>query len=251
VPSLDPSVRPSTLNELNEQIALRSFELLSYLAPRTWTEQRRIVYSPRDEFDTAISIYEKSFSRQKPENLQVPFAYFTRFLGQAVGYTYDFAHRPWNEWISTYARVIPRADVMLKVIPALFQYKLKVFDDRVEKMESLLDAHLHMGVRMKSKKYRYNSEVLGISAPYVITWGNPQYDQNPNLKERTQERGRLYSIVIPFEVSCVIGQSLPVKRIEQINVGIYQRRGLGKPSPNVDDKIDSFLIDSNTDVGGK
>jgi hypothetical protein len=244
----DPSVRPSTLNEINQQISIRAFELLSYLAPRTWTDARRIVYSPIDEFESAIEIFEGTLSLQKPEHLQVPFAYFTRYTGQAVGSTYDFARRPWAEWISTYARQIPRADVQIKFIPATFQYQLKIFDNRVEKMESLIDAELHKGVREKSKKYHYASDVLGISAPYTILWGNPQYDQNPNLKQKLQERGRLYSVVIPFEVYCVIGESLPVKRIEQINVGLYHRRGTGRPVPNEEDKIEEFMIDSNTEI---
>ncbi|SRR4051812_6829099 len=245
----DPDdVRPSTLNEINQVIAERSFELLSFIAPRTWTDPKRIVYSPIDEFDTAIEIFEGTRSRQTPEHLQVPFAYFSRHTGLAVGDTYNFSRRPWAEWLSTYARQIPRADKMIKFIPATFQYKLRIFDNRFQKLESLIDAHLHMGVRSKSKRYFYDSDVLGVRTPYGIDWGNPQYDQNPNLRAKTQERGRLYSIIIPFEVHCALGQSLPVKRIEEIDVGLYHLRGSGRPSPNDDDKIDQLIIDSNTEI---
>jgi hypothetical protein len=247
-----PEVMKSSLSEVNKEVNDRMFELLNFVAPEYWTDPSRIVYSPVDDLDYASTLYQEHKGSENAQNLQIPFAYFTRATQQAVGDTYDFAKRPWAEWISTGREVFLATGenkFQVKFIPATLQYFLKVFDNRVENTEALLDRTLHKGIREKSRKYTYESEVFGTPMLYVIRYGNPSYDRPPNLKDRTNGKGRLYSIIIPMEVDCALGEGVPAKRIEKVDVGYYyhipEKYG-DKPTPENSTFLDKYEIDSNT-----
>ena len=247
--------RPSTLNEINRQLAARMYELMNFSSPRTWTDPRRVIYSPVDDLDYALELFMGGQSKERPEHMLIPFGYFTRFTGQAVGDSFNFARRPYAEWLSTKANEFPRADVQIKLIPAVLQYLFKIYDNRVEKTESLIDIFLHKTIREKTRSYRYDSSVLGINVRYRVELGNPQYDRTPSLKERLGGRGRVYSITLPFQVYCFLGESAPVKRIHEIhqNYWLYDPSGprdhRGRPKPPPDYFLDKVVIDSNTHVG--
>jgi hypothetical protein len=243
------SVRPSTLNEINHQLQLLLFRFMNDISPRTWTDPKRLIYSPVDDLDFATTLFEGRDTKSRPEHLLVPFAYFTRASGQATGDTWNYARQPGRDWVSTPARIIPRASNMVKFVPATFQYFLKIFDNRVQKMETLIDIIIHRGIREYTKQYFYDSEVMQGPMPYTVEIGSPQYDRTPSLRDRTEGKGRLYSIVVPFEVSCALGVGAPVKRIEKIEYDVYHKT-IGKLSrPSVPYKLEGILIDANTDVG--
>jgi hypothetical protein len=196
--------------------------------------------------------------------MQIPFAYFSRNTGQAVGDTYFYARRPWAEWMSTHGanlRSTPQhpeleAQTMVKVVPVTIQYVLKIYDNRVAKLESLIDILLNKTIREKTRSYRYDSDVLGINVRYRIELGNPQYDRSPTLKERLSGRGQVYSIVVPFQVYCLLGEGVPVKRVHEVDLTyrFFDARTnaldlRGRPIPTEADKLETIVIDENTYVG--
>jgi hypothetical protein len=212
---------------------------MNSISPRTWTDPKRLIYSPVDDLDYATLLFEGDDTKQRPEHLLIPFAYFTRDPGPAEDDTWSYAHRPYSEWYSTPAKIIPRATNQVKFTPALFKYFLKIFDNRIGKMETLIDVILHRGIREFTRSYVYDSAVMQGPMPFTIDIGNPQYDRNITLHDRVEGKGRLYSIAIPLEVSCALGVGVPVKRIEKIEYDIYA-------TPDLKEKVEGILIDSNT-----
>jgi hypothetical protein len=245
-------IRPSTLNEINAELQKVLFRFMNNISPRTWTDPRRLIYSPLDDLDVATTLFEGRDTRSRPEHLQIPFGYFTRDTTPAQGNTWDYARRPYWDWISSKARELPRAENQVRFTPAVFQYTLKIFDNRFGKMETLIDIMLHRGIAEFTRSYTYDSAVMQGPMPFRVDFGNPQYDRNPTLRDRSEGKGRLYSIVLPIEVSCALGVGAPVHRIEKIEYDLYYRK-LGSspypPRPDPADKLGGVLIDSNTEIG--
>jgi hypothetical protein len=120
----------------------------------------------------------------------------------------------------------------------------------------LIDILLNKTIREKTRSYRYDSDVLGINVRYRIELGNPQYDRSPTLKERLSGRGQVYSIVVPFQVYCLLGEGVPVKRVHEVDLTyrFFDARTnaldlRGRPIPTEADKLETIVIDENTYVG--
>jgi hypothetical protein len=126
------------------------------------------------------------------------------------------------------------------VVPAILLYTLRIYDSNMEHMEFLFDGLYRKGIRDKSRGYDYPSAILKIISPYRVELGNPKYDRVPNMQDRINGKGPLYSVLLPFECRCILGESQPTKRIEQINLDYNAPVN----PPTV--QIDSVVIDSNT-----
>jgi hypothetical protein len=240
----------STMNELNQQLKIRMFELLNFVAPEIWGSDSNLIYSPIDDLSYATLLFQEGKTSDNAQNLLMPFAYYTRGTADAAGDTYNWARRMSSEWFGrTKPLPPPLDDYMVKFIPGNFYYYLKIYDSRLQSTEAIYDRLLHKGIREKSRHYQYNSDVLGISAPYRIWLGNPRYDRTPTTQDRTAGKGRVYSLILPFEINCVLGEGVPAVRIKKINDTTYYYRTQGNkswpPLPGSPQIIDSFVIDSN------
>ena len=242
VPAVD-SQSLSTLSEINKQLETRLFELLNFIAPTYWVNPNQLVYSPSDDLAMAIQIYKMTLGSEAAPNLILPFAFFNRYTGEVVHRTYEHAIRPWNPWLSTHPHWEPsdaQSDYEVQVVPAILLYTLRIYDSNMEMMEYLFDGLYRKGIREKSRGYEYPSAILNILSPYRIELGNPKYDKTPNMKDRINGTGPLYSVLLPFECRCLLGESKPATRIEQINLTYNQPVN----PPTI--PIDGIVIDSNT-----
>ena len=233
VPSL------STLSEVNKQLQGRLFELLNYIAPNYWTNPAQLIYSPSDDLQMAIQIYKMTQGSAAAPNLMLPFAFFNRYTGEVVHRTYEHALRPWDPWLSSHPGE-PVCDIESLVVPAILLYTLRIYDSDMEKMEFLFDGLYRKGIRDKSRGYDYPSAILQIISPYRVEIGNPKYDKVPNMADRINGAGPLFSILLPFECRCILGESRPAIRISQINLTYNE------PTVPPTHEIDSIVIDSNT-----
>jgi hypothetical protein len=238
VPAI-PGQSLSTLSEINKQLEARLFELLNYIAPLSWTDPRQLVYSPSDDLDMATQIYKMSLGSAAAPNLMLPFAFFNRYTGEVVHRTYEHALRPWDPWLSSHPGE-PESEFEVLVVPAILLYTTRIYDSNMENMEFLFDGLYRKGIRDMSKGYDYPSTILNILSPYRIELGNPKYDRAPNMKDRIDGKGPLYSVLLPFECRCILGESKPAKRIYQINLNY--REPVVPPTI----QIDGVVIDSNT-----
>lgn len=231
----------STLSEINKQLETRLFELLNYIAPNYWTDPSQLIYSPSDDLAMATKLYKQSKGSVAAPNLMLPFAFFNRYTGEVVHRTYEHALRPWDPWLSTHPHwENAQSDYEVLVVPAILLYTLRIYDSNMEKMEFLFDGLYRKGIRDKSKGYNYPSAILNVLSPYRIELGNPKYERVPNITDMTQGKGPLYSVLLPFECRCLLGESKPVVRVNQINVTY------NAPVTPPTLEIDAFVIDSNT-----
>jgi len=230
----------STLSEINKQLEARLFELLNYIAPGYWNDPSRLIYSPSPDLDMATQLFKMQNGSDKAPNLLVPFAFFTRYTGEVVHRTYEHAIRPWDPWLSTHPQEKPDSEFEVLVIPAILLYTMRIYDSNMEMMEFLFDGLYRKGIRDKSCGYNYPSAILNILSPYRLEIGNPRYERAPNMQDRINGKGPLYSILLPFECRCILGESKPAKRIYQINLGYYA------PVQPPSTKIDGTVIDSST-----
>jgi hypothetical protein len=240
VDAVDTSSR-STLSEINKQLEARLFELLNYIAPGYWTDPSRLIYSPSDDLAMAIDIFKKKNGSDVAPNLLIPFAFFNRYTGEVVHRTYEHAIRPWNPWLSTHPRwEADQSEFELLVVPAILLYTCRIYDSSMENMELLFDGLYRKGIRDKSQGHEYPSVILNSMSPYRVELGNPKYDRAPNQTDRISGKGPLYSVLLPFECRCILGESRPVKRINQIDV-TYNTPVNPPTIP-----IDGIIIDSNS-----
>jgi hypothetical protein len=231
----------STLSEINKQIEARLFELLNFIAPNYWTDPSRLIYSPSDDLAMAIQKFKMTEGSDKAPNLLIPFAFFSRYTGEVVHRTYEHAIRPWNPGLSTHPHwETAQSDFEVKVVPAILLYTLRIYDSNMENMEFLFDGLYRKGIREKSRGYEYPSAVLNIIAPYRIELGNPKYEKTPNMKDRISGTGPLFSVLLPFECRCLLGESKPAIRVNEINLGYHT------PVNPPTTQIDGIVIDSNT-----
>jgi hypothetical protein len=236
-----PEQSLSTLSEINKQLQARIFELLNYIAPNYWTDPNQLIYSPSDDLAMAVYQYKLKLGSDVAPNLILPFAFFNRYTGEVVHRTYEHALRPWDPWLSSHpGEPTGDPDIQVLVVPAILLYTLRIYDSNMEVMESLFDGLYRKGIRDKSKGYDYPSAILKIIAPYRIELGNPKYDRVPNIADKINGKGPLYSVLLPFECRCILGESEPAKRIEKINLTYNE------PTTPPTIKIDEMIIDSNT-----
>jgi hypothetical protein len=230
-----------TLTEITAQIQARIFELLNYIAPNYWTDPSRLIYSPSDDLAMATQIFKMQNGSDAAPNLQVPFAFFNRYTGEVVHRTYEHAIRPWDPWLGTHPGE-PQGDpdTQVLVVPAILLYTLRIYDSNMGIMECLFDGLYRKGIRDKSCGYNYPSAVLNILSPYRIEIGNPKYDKTPTMTDRIAGTGPLYSILLPLECRCILGESEPAKRIYEINLTYNE------PVTPPTIQIDGVVIDSNT-----
>lgn len=229
----------STLSEINKQLEARLFELLNYIAPTYWINPNQLIYSPSDDLAMAVQIYKMTLGSEVAPNLILPFAFFNRYTGEVVHRTYEHAIRPWNPWLSSHPSE-PDCEFEVQVVPAILLYTMRIYDSNMEMMEYLFDGLYRKGIRDKSKGYEYPSAILNILSPYRVELGNPKYDRAPNMKDRINGAGPLYSVLLPFECRCLLGESKPAKRIYQINLTYNE------PVNPPTHQIDGIVIDSNT-----
>jgi hypothetical protein len=230
-----------TLSEINKQLQARIFELLSYIAPNYWTDPNQLIYSPSDDLAMAIYQYKMKLGSDVAPNLMLPFAFFNRYTGEVVHRTYEHALRPWDPWLSTHpGEPTGDPDTQVLVVPAILLYTIRIYDSNMEIMECIFDGLYRKGIRDKSRGYDYPSDVLKIIAPYRIELGNPKYDRVPNIQDKINGKGPLYSVLLPFECRCILGESQPAKRIYQVDLTYNEPVN----PPTI--KIDGVVIDSNT-----
>jgi hypothetical protein len=232
----------STLSEINRQLKDRMYELMNFIMPSYWTDLKQVIYSPSDDLDFATQLYQEKYGSPTAPNLILPFAFLTRYTGEAVLRTYEQALRPWNDWLSSHPGQ-PVSSVQIEVSPAVLLYSFRAFHSDMELMELLFDQLYYKGIREKSRVYEYTSDILQSIIPYRVEIGNPKYERIPNLPDRLRGKGRLYSVLLPFECRCLLGESEPAVRIYDINVDLHLSN-----SPTVDD---GFVIDSSTVVSGQ
>ena len=233
----------STLSEINQQLQARLFELLNFIAPGYWVDPSRLIYSPSDDLAMAVQIFKMKNGSDVAPNLMIPFAFFNRYTGEVVHRTYEHALRPWNPWLSTHPHWEPddaQSEYEVNVVPAILLYTCRIYDSDMEKMEFLFDGLYRKGIREKSRGYDYPSAILKILSPYRVELGNPKYDRVPNMNDRIGGKGPLYSVLLPFECRCILGEAKPATRIKQINLTY------NAPVIPPTELIDGIIIDSNT-----
>lgn len=235
-----PTPSLSTLSEINKELQARIFELLSYMAPLIWTDPNQLIYSPSDDLAYATDLYKKKLGSTDAPNLMLPFAFFNRYTGEVVHRTYEHALRPWDPWVAPHRNELDQEYEVL-VVPAILLYTLRIYDSQMENMEYLFDGLYRKGIREKSRGYEYPSAILNVLAPYRIELGNPKYDRVPNIADRIGGKGPLFSVLLPFECRCLLGESRIAKRIHQINLTY---RAVTPPTQ----VIDGTVIDSNTQL---
>jgi hypothetical protein len=231
----------STLSEINKELQARIFELLSYMAPLIWNNPNQVIYSPSDDLAMATQIYKMTMGSAAAPNLMLPFAFFNRYTGEVVHRTYEHALRPWDPWVGSH-RYEPESQYEVLVVPAILLYTLRIYDSTMENMEYLFDGLYRKGIREKSRGYEYPSAILHVLAPYRIELGNPKYDRVPNITDRTGGKGPLFSVLLPFECRCLLGESRLAKRIERID--LTYREPVTPPTH----EMDGVVIDSNTQL---
>jgi hypothetical protein len=227
----------STLSEINKELQARIFELLNFIAPLIWTNSNQVIYSPSDDLNMAIQIYKMTLGSAAAPNLMLPFAFFNRYTGEVVHRTYEHALRPWDPWVGPHSSELSEYEVL--VVPAILLYTMRVYDSNMENMEFLFDGLYRKGIRVKSRGYEYPSAILNVLAPYRVELGNPKYDRVPNMTDRINGKGPLYSVLLPFECRCLLGESKLANKVNQINLTY----SVPVISPTV---IDGVVIDSNT-----
>ena len=236
----------STLSEINRQLQDRMYELLNYIMPPYWNDPNKVIYSPSDDLDFATELYQVKYGSQAAPNIILPFAFLTRYTGEAVIRTYEQALRPWNVALVSSPPADgsppPSPDLQIEVTPATLLYSCRAYHSDMELMELLFDQLYYKGIREKSKEYDYMSNIMKTVMPYRLEIGNPKYERIPNVPDRIRGKGRLYSVLIPFECRCLLGASEEAQRIYQINVNIHNTA-----SDTVDD---GFVIDSATLISG-
>jgi hypothetical protein len=218
-PAMASGATLSTLSEINGQLQARFFELLNFIAPTYWTDSSQVIYSPSDDLNYVTILYKQQKGSEAAPNLMLPFAFFTRYTGEVVHRTYEHAIRPWDPWVGSH-RNEPRGnpDVEVLAVPAILLYTLRIYDSTMEMMEYLFDGLYRKGIREKSRGYEYPSAILNIMSPYRIEIGNPKYDRTPNYNDKFNGKGPLYSILLPFECRCILGECRPAKRVYKIDL---------------------------------
>jgi hypothetical protein len=195
----------STLLEVHTHLNNIVFRILNKMMPDFWKENKQVVYSSVDEWDTA---YRSYLDYNKIEEVKFPFATITRETTQVT-------QRPWSEPI----RLVDRRQAISNPAGVLVKqchcdFNLTLYEKQLGTLEMFSDFIIAQG--WETQRVDYISEVLGAPSRFSFIFGEPTHSIIADKNNRYSENGHIYSVTIPIKVDTVLGIQTQEKLITEI-----------------------------------
>jgi hypothetical protein len=185
-----------TLAEIHLKLIDKMYSYLNNIDPTQWIDSIQVFYSPVKGWDNVIRIYEK---KNKTNNVKFPFAVITR--KPELSKENDISRRG---WYTDYLKTGTTADgKQFQCLPVKVIYDMVIYDDTYNNMESICEKLIFM--RGKNITHEYTSDLIGEKLNFFITYDDlPVYDMIPDVAEKYQGKGTIYSMEYQFKVDGII-----------------------------------------------
>lgn len=195
----------STLLEVHTFLNEICFRILKGMLPDFWKESKQVVYSSRDEWDTA---YRSYLEYNKIADVKFPFATITRDSTQVT-------QRPYSEPM----RLVDRREASPNVGGVLIKqcrctFMLTLYEKAYSRLELFADFIIAQG--WESQRVDFTSEVLNAPSRFSFIFGEPEKVMIAGKDERNNQNGHIYSLSIPIIVDTVLGIKTEEKLITEV-----------------------------------
>jgi hypothetical protein len=198
--------KSSTLIEIHTNLNYVLFEILKALDPDSWQEQKQIVYSTVNDWDTA---YQSYLVKNNIEEVKFPFATLTRTETQD-------SFTQWNAPLTLHEAPVNGNYSVKGVIirPVRCRFNWTIYTKDYLSLENLVDLLVLSGSEIQV--FNFYSEVMKQHTEFGFFFEAPSHNLIPSKEDKLRGHGFIYSLTVPIVLDCVLGVQKGQKLISEI-----------------------------------